>query len=277
MEDKDNEDNPTEEEEEEEAEEEEDKEEEEEEAKNDKKCPIKKTKDKGEKEKKKAKNTKTSAKNDKKCPIKKTKDKGGESKKQAKKTKTSQVAKKKIKEIDSKGSQVKKKIKKKDGVQPESGVTAKESGVKKSIKKADAKEVLKGVVNVDSIESNPEESALMKKIDADDLKQKLAQTFSLPMTMRSNAKHLEVHVSRPFQNNKFGKSHWIVVLGDNGQTWLIKPEFVTGYLQCLLSEIETTNIDIGHCETYYEINIRQHEFGSDSIWKRVQKNNGRLP
>ena len=59
--------------------------------------------------------------------------------------------------------------------------------------------------------------------------------------------------------------------------WLIKPEFVTGYLQCLLAEIETTNIDIGHCETYYEINIRQQEFGPDSIWKRVQKNNGRPP
>jgi hypothetical protein len=69
----------------------------------------------------------------------------------------------------------------------------------------------------------------------------------------------------------------IIVLGNNGQTWLFKPEFITGYLQCLLSEIETTNIDIGHCETYYEINICQHEFGPDSIWKRVQKNNGRPP
>jgi hypothetical protein len=57
--------------------------------------------------------------------------------------------------------------------------------------------------------------------------------------------------------------------------WLIKPELITGYLQCLLAEIETTNIDIGRCETYYEINIRQQEFGPDSIWKRAQKNNGR--
>ena len=48
---------------------------------------------------------------------------------------------------------------------------------------------------------------------------------------------------------KNGKSYWIVVFGDNGHMWLIKPEFVTGYLQCLLSEIKTTNIDIGHCET----------------------------
>jgi hypothetical protein len=97
------------------------------------------------------------------------------------------------------------------------------------------------------------------------------------MTIRNNANHLEVHVSGPFQNYKSGKSHWIVVLGNNGQTWLIKPEFVTGYLQCLLSEIEMTTIDIGHCETYCEINIRQHEFGSESVWKRVQKNNGKPP
>jgi hypothetical protein len=84
------------------------------------------------------------------------------------------------------------------------------------------------------------------------------------MTIRNNAKHLEVHVSGPFQNNKSGKSYWIVVLGDNGQTWLIKPEFVTGYLQCLRSEIEMTTIDIGHCETYCEINIRQKEIGTES-------------
>jgi hypothetical protein len=95
--------------------------------------------------------------------------------------------------------------------------------------------------------------------------------------MKNNAKHLEVHVSGPFQNTKIGKSYWIVVFGNNGRMWLIKPEFVTGYLQCLLAEIETTNIDNGYCKNYYEINICQQEFGQDSIWKRVQKKNGRPP
>ncbi len=115
----------------------------------------------------------------------------------------------------------------------------------------------------------------MEKINAADLKQKLAQNIYL--SMKNNAKHLEVHVSGPFQNKINDKSYWIVGFGDNGQMWLIKPEFITGYLQCLLAEIETTNIDIGHCETYYDINIRQQEFGPASIWKRVQKNNGRPP
>ncbi len=131
-------------------------------------------------------------------------------------------------------------------------------------------------VNVDSIKSDPFYSALMKKINAADLKQKVAQTIN-QSKRRINAKHLEAHVSGPFQNKTNGKSHWIVVLGNNGQTWLIKPEFITGYLQCLLSETKMTNIDIGHCETYNEINICQHKFGPDSIWKRVQKNNGRPP
>ena len=79
-------------------------------------------------------------------------------------------------------------------------------------------------VYADSTDSSPPESALMKKINAADLKQKLAQTINKSMTIRNNANHLEVHVSGPFQNYKSGKSHWIVVLGNNGQTWLIKPE-----------------------------------------------------
>jgi len=77
---------------------------------------------------------------------------------------------------------------------------------------------------VEKADSRSLESALMKKINAANLKQKLAQTINTSMTIRNNANHLEVHVSGPFQNYKSGKSHWIVVLGDNGQTWLIKPE-----------------------------------------------------
>ncbi len=115
------------------------------------------------------------------------------------KTKTSHVAKKKN---DSKGPEVKKIIKKNNGVHLESGVTAKESSAKKSIKKkADAMEVAKVAVNVDSIESDPFHSALMKKINEADLNQKVAQTINQSMR-RSNAKHMEVHVSGPFQNKK---------------------------------------------------------------------------
>jgi hypothetical protein len=43
---------------------------------------------------------------------------------------------------------------------------------RKAKKKADAKEVAKVAINVDSIESDPEESVLMEKIMEADLKQK---------------------------------------------------------------------------------------------------------
>ncbi len=55
-------------------------------------------------------------------------------------------------------------------------------------------------VNVYLIESDPEESALMENKNAADLKQKLAKNINL--SKKNNAKHLEVHVSGPFQNKK---------------------------------------------------------------------------
>ncbi len=64
------------------------------------------------------------------------------------------------------------------------------------------------------------------------------------------------------------------MFGDNGQTWLIKPEFVTGYLQCLLADI-ATNIDILHCETYCEINIREQEIYG-SVFRRIMENHPKL-
>ena len=78
-------------------------------------------------------------------------------------------------------------------------------------------------VYVEKADSSSLESSLMKKINAANLKQKLAQTINTSMTIRNNAKHLESHDSGPFRISKFGKSHWIVVLEDNGQTWLLKP------------------------------------------------------
>jgi len=180
---------------------------------------------------------------------------------------------------DSECSQVEKKIKrnkvkKKDGVH---SAKAKRSRFKTSQKKDSvAKDDTKMAVYGEKADNRSLESALMKKKKSANLKQKLAQTIKTSMSIRNNANQLEVHVSGHFQNSKSGKSYWIVVFGNNGQTWLIKPEIVTGYLQCLLTDI-ATNIDILHCETYCEINIRKHEYGSGSLWKCVQKNNGKPP
>ena len=74
---------------------------------------------------------------------------------------------------------------------------------KPSDKKTNKEETVVNQVNkiagqVDSTESSSQESELMKQINAADLKQKLAQTINQSMTIRNNAKHLEVHVSGPF-------------------------------------------------------------------------------
>ncbi len=88
---------------------------------------------------------------------------------------------------------------KKDDIASKSVVNAKGSSDKKTKKKnAVAKEVNKIAILVDSTESSSQESELMKQIYAADLKQKLAQTINQSMTVRNNAKHLEVHVSGPF-------------------------------------------------------------------------------
>jgi hypothetical protein len=62
-------------------------------------------------------------------------------------------------------------------------------------------------VYVEKADSSSLESSLMKKINAANLTQKLAQTINVSMTTRNNAKHLETHVSGPFRNSKSGKSH----------------------------------------------------------------------
>ncbi len=38
------------------------------------------------------------------------------------------------------------------------------------------------------------------------------------------------------ENAKLGKSHWVVVYGDNEQSWLLKAQFISGYIECLLSQ-----------------------------------------
>ncbi len=63
------------------------------------------------------------------------------------------------------------------------------------------------------------------------------------------------------------KIHWFVVYGDNGQSWLLKDQWVSGCIEYSQSQVKKSSIDIGHCKTNYEINISQHEFGQDNSWR----------
>ncbi len=94
---------------------------------------------------------------------------------------------------------------------------------------------------------------MFNSICATDLKQKVAQNVNA--SMKTNAKEGEVHVTGPFKNAKSSKNHWVAVYGDNGQSWLLKAQFISGYIEYSPSQVKRSSINIGHCKKYYEINI----------------------
>ena len=53
----------------------------------------------------------------------------------------------------------------------------------------------------------------------------------------------------------------------------------TPYLPSLLARkmnsMKGSKVDLNHCHSYYEINTRKHEFGSESVWRRLAPKNGK--
>ncbi len=81
---------------------------------------------------------------------------------------------------------------------------------------------------------------------------------------------MDVHITGPFSNKKTGKSHWVAVFGDFGQAYMLKAQFIGVYLETLFKGRETvmkSNVDINHCESYYEIGFRMEKYGEDTLWK----------
>jgi hypothetical protein len=87
---------------------------------------------------------------------------------------------------------------------------------------------------------------MFNSICATDLKQKVSQKGNA--SMKTDVKEVEVHVTGPFQHAKLGKSHWVVVYGNNGQSWLLKAQFISEYIKYLLSQVKKSSINIGHCK-----------------------------
>ncbi len=59
-----------------------------------------------------------------------------------------------------------------------------------------------------------------------DLKLKVAENVNKSSTTNS----FEVYITGPFCKSKTCKSHWVLVHGDNGNAWMLKFEFICGYL-----------------------------------------------
>ncbi len=63
-----------------------------------------------------------------------------------------------------------------------------------------------------------------------------------------------------------------MVYGDSRKVWMLKSEFIHGYLSAVLPGVKGSTIDINHCHTFKDVNICKDEFGLDNDWKRTQKN-----
>jgi hypothetical protein len=110
------------------------------------------------------------------------------------------------------------------------------------------------------------EYQIFKSICGGYLKKKLADTAVNHFKQNS----VDVHITGPFHHS--GKSHWVVVYGENKEAFMLKAQFILVYISCLLRDwvkVTKSNINIDHCKTYYDIGIRKHQFGSESLWKRT--------
>ena len=85
---------------------------------------------------------------------------------------------------------------------------------------------------------------------------------------------VDVYITGPF--HKTGKSHWVVVYGENKDAFMLKSSFLAVYISCLLrqwKQVTKSSINVDHCNTYYDISIRKHQFGSENIWRRTGPKN----
>ncbi len=73
---------------------------------------------------------------------------------------------------------------------------------------------------METVKSNFEDENVFKSIYGGDLRKKIAENN----TFKSNL--VDIHITGPFRNKKTGKSHWVVVYGDSGKTFVLKPHFI---------------------------------------------------
>ena len=104
---------------------------------------------------------------------------------------------------------------------------------------------------------------MFKNLFSGDLKLKVAENVN----KSSKTNSIGVYITGPFCNSKTCKSHWVVVYGDNGNVWMLKSEFICGYLSAVLPGHRQSIIDINHCHTYKYIHIHRDEFGPESVWR----------
>lgn len=110
-------------------------------------------------------------------------------------------------------------------------------------------------------------SKIFENVFGGDFKVKVAKKLCTTLT----EKPIDVFITGPFCNTNNGKSTWVVVYGDTKREFMLKSEFVRSYLKTILLSLNGNTIDANHCQTYYNINIRQREFGNANYWRRTKR------
>jgi hypothetical protein len=97
----------------------------------------------------------------------------------------------------------------------------------------------------------------------------LKKEISTNIIKANKSEPVEAHVCGPFMNSKTGQGSYYVVFGGLQKAWTLKAPFLCGYLCTLVERMNSrnnTSINVVHCETYYEFNIKKVELRNESVW-----------
>jgi len=128
--------------------------------------------------------------------------------------------------------------------------------------------------NSSNVKTKFDGNADMFDVCGDELKKEV----STYITKANKSEPIEVDVCGPFMNSKSGQGSYVVIFGVLKKAWTLKPLFLRGYLGTLVEKLNSrkdTSINVEHCETYYEFNIKKVEFGNESLWLRLPPKNGK--
>ena len=135
--------------------------------------------------------------------------------------------------------------------------------MKKAFIKGNDKKAKK-TLSCNMFDNRNDDTSIFDSINGDDLRKEVAKNVN--SSMKTNT--VDIFITGPFRNAKTGKSIWIAVFGDYGSAWTLKSQFLKGYIGALLKRVKMPNIDIGHTDSFYDINIRKYEYGKESLWRR---------
>ena len=128
--------------------------------------------------------------------------------------------------------------------------------------------------NLSNVKTKFDGNADMFDVCGDELKKEV----STYITKANKSEPIEVDVCGPFMNSKSGQGSYVVIFGVLKKAWTLKPLFLRGYLGTLVEKLNSrkdTSINVEHCETYYEFNIKKVEFGNESLWLHLPPKNGK--